>query len=86
MDIRKIRQQTPSCDSMIHFNNAGCSLMPKPVSDKVFEYLEQEQQYGGYEIELERTQELEGFYTSAAGLIGCSPDEIAFSNGNTRGW
>jgi selenocysteine lyase/cysteine desulfurase len=86
MDIRKVRLQTPSCGSMIHFNNAGCSLMPKPVSDIVFEYLAQEQKYGGYETELERNLELEEFYTSAAGLIGCSADEIAFCDGNTRGW
>jgi selenocysteine lyase/cysteine desulfurase len=42
MDIRKVRQQTPSCESIIHFNNAGCALMPKSVSDIVLEYLEQE--------------------------------------------
>jgi hypothetical protein len=35
---------------------------------------------------LERKLELEEFYTSAAGLIDCNSDEIAFCDGNTRGW
>jgi len=86
LDIQKARQQTPGCGSMIHFNNAGCSLMPKPVSDKVFEYLKQEQKYGGYETEICWKQELDGFYASAASLIGCGTDEIAFCDSNTRGW
>ncbi|WP_424946561.1 aminotransferase class V-fold PLP-dependent enzyme [Candidatus Spongiihabitans sp.] len=86
LDIEQIRRHTPSCENMIHFNNAGCSLMPEPVSNKVLEYLAQEQQFGGYETGRRRKDELEGFYASAAKLIGCKPDEIAFCDGSTRGW
>lgn len=86
LDIEKIRRQTPSCENMIHFNNAGCSLMPESVSNKVLEYLAQEQEFGGYEIAIRREHELEGFYTSAAKFIGCKPDEIVFCDGNTRAW
>lgn len=71
---------------MIHFNNAGCSLMPEPVSNKVFEYLAQEQQFGGYETGIRRKDDLDKFYTSAAKLLGCKPDEIAFCDGSTRAW
>jgi len=86
LDIEKIRRDTPSCERIIHFNNAGCSLIPESVYARITAYLTQEQDFGGYETELARIQELEEFYTSAASLIGCEPDEIAFCDGNTRGW
>ncbi len=86
LDISKIRQQTPGCERIIHFNNAGCALMPDSVSAKVFEYLSQEQEFGGYETELDRKQDLDQFYQSAASLIRCDTDEIAFCDSNTRGW
>lgn len=60
--------------------------MPKIVSSKVIEYLNQEQQIGGYEIASKRKNELDAFYTSAAKLIHCEPDEIARCESSTRGW
>ena len=46
-DITKARQETTACNSIIHFNNAGASLMPTPVSKALHEYLDQEEQRGG---------------------------------------
>jgi hypothetical protein len=32
-DIEKARLETRGCENLIHFNNAGAVLMPKPVAD-----------------------------------------------------
>ena len=32
-DLQHARQDTPGCEHVLHFNNAGASLMPKPVLD-----------------------------------------------------
>jgi selenocysteine lyase/cysteine desulfurase len=86
LDVEEIRRDTPSCDRLVHFDNAGCSLMPDPVHSVIAEFQDQEQSIGGYRIGLERKSELDGFYSSAANLVNCSPDEIAYCESGTRGW
>jgi len=48
-DIDAIRADTPACEALIHFNNAGASLMPLPVQKAVAEHLNLEATIGGYE-------------------------------------
>ena len=86
IDIDLVRKQTPTCLELVHFNNAGCSLMPLPVQAKVFSYLEQEQKSGGYETELVHRDELAAMYDSIAKLINCNNEEIAYCESNTKGW
>ena len=86
LNIERIRRETPACEKRIYLNNAGCSLQPAPVHRAVAEYLDQEQETGGYETALARQSELEGFYGSVARLINCGPDEIAYCESATRGW
>ncbi len=86
IDIESIREDTPNCENIIHFNNAGCSLMPGIVSSQLFKYLHQEQEIGGYETEKKWRDQLNQFYSSAAKLISCNSDEISFCESNTRGW
>ena len=38
-DIEKARRETRAAEKMIHFNNAGSSLMPIPVADALHAYL-----------------------------------------------
>jgi len=40
MDINQIRNDTTGCDSVIHLNNAGAALMPKPVINAIHNYIQ----------------------------------------------
>ena len=86
MDIDKLRADTPACESVIHFNNAGASLVPTPVYETVSAHLELERAIGGYEAARQAADALQGFYSGFAALLGCNPDEIAFVENATRAW
>jgi len=86
IDVQHARQETPSCTNVIHFNNAGSSLMPQPVLDATIGHLQLEAQIGGYEAVERQLNTIEHAYDAAAALINCSRDEIAFVENATRGW
>lgn len=71
---------------MIHFNNAGCGLLAKPVLQTMLDHLELESQIGGYEAAAARSEQVRGFYTELAALIGCGPDNIAFAGSATHAY
>ncbi len=86
-DVARARADTPACERVIHFNNAGAALMPLPVSRAQQAYLAREAEIGGYETVAEYAAELdEGLYASAARLLNCAPGEIAFVENATRAW
>ncbi|HEY5672905.1 MAG TPA: aminotransferase class V-fold PLP-dependent enzyme [Malonomonas sp.] len=86
IDVDRARRETRGCGHIIHFNNAGAALMPVPVCDALHDYLQQEELQGGYEVMEKQAPALENFYHSAARLLNCSSDEIAFVDSATRGW
>ncbi len=86
VDIEAIRADTPGCESVIHFNNAGSSLPPTPVVDAMVDYLRTEQFTGGYEIAADRQTELDAVYGATAEYLGCGSDEIAFASGAGDAW
>ena len=86
MDIAAIRAETPGCRDRAHFNNAGASLMPKPVLEAVVGHLQLEARIGGYEAAAAARDRLEAVYGSAARLISCRPEEIALLENATRGF
>ena len=51
MDMDRIRAETPGADKIIHLNNCGAGLMPKPVLDAIINHLRLEAEIGGYEAE-----------------------------------
>ena len=71
---------------MIHFNNAGSSLMPTMVADTLYSYLNKEEMFGGYETVAAESAGLDNFYTASAKLLNCSADEIAYIENATRAW
>jgi len=87
MNIDRIRQETRGLsDGKIFLNNAGSSLMPSIVVDSMKEYLELEEQIGGYETANRKADILEKFYDEAAKLINAKPSNIAFATSATEAY
>lgn len=86
LDINLIRQQCARCNSLIHFNNAGCALSPDIVTETVLAHLRREQELGGYEAAQAAQEQIEAFYPAMAKLLHCKPEEIAFIENATRAW
>ena len=85
-DLARARRETPGCERVVHFNNAGAALMPQPVLEAVVGHLQLEASIGGYEAKGLQTEAVERVYASAARLIGCAPEEVAFIENATRAW
>ncbi len=86
LPINKLRADTPGCQQVVHFNNAGAALSPNPVITAMKEHLDLEATTGGYEAAALHLPQTEKLYTNAARLIHCKSQEIAFVDNATRAW
>lgn len=86
IDVDAVRAATPGCEVVAHLNNAGSSLPPAIVVDRVVEYLRREAMIGGYEIADECLEELDSVYSTACSLFGGRPENWAFVESATRAW
>ena len=86
LDVALARSDTPACEKVIHFNNAGAALMPRPVLEAMVNYVQLEATIGAYETQERELEKVEHVYDAAARLINCAPDEIAFMENATRAW
>jgi selenocysteine lyase/cysteine desulfurase len=82
-EIAAFRRDTTGCSHVIHLNNAGAALMPDPVTLAIQEHIALEARIGGYEAAAKSADTIAGFYTQAAKLLRCRPENIAFTNSAT---
>jgi selenocysteine lyase/cysteine desulfurase len=86
LDMKQLRSETPGVANVVHFNNAGAALPPRPVLDAVTQHLAREAAIGGYEAAAEAADRIEDAYDAIAALIGAQKEEIAFMDSATRAW
>ena len=86
IDVARARAETPGCSQVLHFNNAGASLMPQVVLDAQIAHLQREAAIGGYESKAEAMDAIEGVYASIARLLNCRAEEIALMENATVAW
>ncbi|MHA1536519.1 MAG: aminotransferase class V-fold PLP-dependent enzyme [Alphaproteobacteria bacterium] len=86
IDIARARRETPGCERVVHFNNAGAGLLPRPVLEAMTGHLEREALAGGYEAAAAAAGDVERVYAATATLLNCAVDEIAIVENATRAW
>ena len=86
INTEALRNDTPGCREKVHFNNAGASLMPKPVIESIENYIRLEASEGGYEAADHKATEINGFYESAARLLNGNASNIAFTSSATNSY
>lgn len=87
IDVSLAREHTRGCrPGKLFLDSAGASLPPSVVVDRQIAYLQQEDLHGGYVAADDAEAELEAWYPSAAKLLGCAKDEVAFAESATRAW
>jgi cysteine desulfurase/selenocysteine lyase len=86
LNIGQLRKETPGCQHVLHFNNAGASLSPSLVIDSIKNHLDLESTIGGYEAANLALSKVAKFYDAASQLINCDREEIAFLENATRAW
>lgn len=85
-EVAAFRRDTPGCEGLIHFDNAGAALQPSAVASAVDGHLAREREVGGYLAEDEAHETLEGLYDSAGSLLNARSKEIAVVENATRAW
>jgi selenocysteine lyase/cysteine desulfurase len=86
IDWQLARAQTPGCENVVHFNNAGAALMPECVLRAGIDHWIHEAQWGGYEAAEQSAALIEHAYAAAAALLGCRPAELAIVDSASRAW
>jgi selenocysteine lyase/cysteine desulfurase len=82
-DLLRWRADTPSCARLIHLNNAGAALVPRPVHETVNRHLELEDTIGGYEAGEVARPAIVGSYQAVAEVIGAQARNIALVQSST---
>lgn len=83
IDIQQIRKDTRGIHNKIFLNSAGSSLMPIGVVDAITEYLQLEEELGGYKTAALKDKSIQQFYEVVAKLIHCSAHNIAYAVSST---
>jgi len=86
IDLDRARRETPGTAEVIHLNNAGAALMPRPVIAALVDHIELEGRIGGYEAAEREAARVEHCYDALARLLNCARGEIAVVENATRAW
>ena len=86
IDLARVRADTPGIAHVLHLNNAGAALPPRPVTEALIAHLRREAEIGGYEAAEEAEETLERCYDAIAQLLNCAREEIAVVENATRAW
>lgn len=81
LDIEKLRRETPGAKYVTHFDNAGAALPCHDTVQVVTNYINKEARTGGYAMQFANEASFQKFYSNAAQLINCRPDEISLTIG-----
>jgi len=82
-DLARWRTDTPGCTGLVHLNNAGAALVPRPVRDAVLGHLALEEELGGYEAAEAQVEPIRRGYADVARLLGANPRNIALVQNST---
>lgn len=86
LDIAQLRADTSGCAGLTHFNQAGAGLPPRAVTEAMTRRIAHEAQEGP----MESAPSAEGMKARArdlaAGLLGCSPAEVALLGSGAAAW
>lgn len=83
MDLTHWRSETPGCASVVHLNNAGAALVPRPVRDAILGHLALEEALGGYEAADAQAESLRQVYADVARLLGGQARNLALVQNST---
>jgi cysteine desulfurase / selenocysteine lyase len=86
IDFERTRDDTPGCHGQIFLDSAGSSLPPESVLREIVGHLRREAEVGGYRAAAERADDLAAGFDAFADLLGCRPEEVAFTDSATRSW
>jgi selenocysteine lyase/cysteine desulfurase len=81
--VARWRAETPGCERITHLNNAGASLMPRPVGDAIRAHLDLEQQVGAYEAADAESDAIQKGYVAMGRLLGADARNVALVQNST---
>jgi selenocysteine lyase/cysteine desulfurase len=82
-EVRRWRADTPGCAQLVHLNNAGAALVPRPVRDAVATHLKLEEEVGGYEATDAQADAIKASYQALADLLGTRAHNLALVQNST---
>jgi selenocysteine lyase/cysteine desulfurase len=82
-DLARWRAETPGCERLVHLNNAGAALAPRPVRSAIDAHLDLEERLGGYEAAEAQTAPMQEAYEGVARLLGARARNIALVQNST---
>jgi selenocysteine lyase/cysteine desulfurase len=82
-ELGRWRADTPACTRLVHLNNAGAALVPRPVQSAILDHLALEQEIGGYEAADARREDIRHAYAAMGRLLGTNARNIALVQNST---